>query len=110
MNATVAFWIAIVALAAGTLLLRSLPIWLHGKVTLPSLVERLLRHVPAAALTALVVPSALYVKHDAVYSFAPARCVAAAGAFLIAYKSKSTVATLVGGMVLLWIAQAVLGT
>jgi len=104
-----AFWIVILALAIGTLLLRSLPIWLHGRVRLPDWVERLLRHVPAAALTALVVPGVLYIKHDAVYSFAPARLTAGVGALLIAWRTRSTVATLVGGMALLWIAQVFLG-
>ena len=61
MSQTAAFWFVIVVLALGTWLMRSLPIMLHGAVATPRWAERLLRYVPVAALTALVVPD-LYIK------------------------------------------------
>ena len=57
----------------GTWLMRSLPIMLHGHVPHPPWLERLLKHVPVAALTALVVPGALYVHAGSTYTLAPAR-------------------------------------
>ena len=63
-RAVAQFWLLIVVLALGTWLMRSLPIMLHGHVPHPPWLERLLKHVPVAALTALVVPGALYLKHD----------------------------------------------
>jgi branched-subunit amino acid transport protein len=102
------FWIVILALAAGTFLLRSLPLWLYGHRPAPRWLERLLRHVPAAALTALVVPASLYTKTDGVYELAPARIFAALAALFVALRWRSVVATLATGMVVLWVGQALL--
>lgn len=109
MTPLAAFWLVVVVLALGTWAMRSFPIMLHGHVTLPTWAERLLRYVPVAALTALVVPGSLYLKHDAVYAFAPARAIAAVAAMLVALKTRNVAATLVAGMGALWVAQAVLG-
>ena len=109
MSATVSYWVVIVVLGLGTFLLRSVPIWLHGRSLMPGWIDRFLRYVPAAALTALVVPGSLYVKHAGAYEFAPARVVAAVVALLIAVRTKNIIATLTGGMVVLWVGQALLG-
>ncbi len=106
MSPTVAFWVVIVVLAIGTLLLRSLPMWTHGRIALPAWLERLLKHVPAAALTALVVPGSLYATHGGVYELAPARTIAALAALVVALRFKNMLATLVVGMTVLWVAQA----
>ena len=105
MSAVAQFWLLTIALAIGTWAMRSLPIMLHGRVAHPPWLERLLKHVPVAALTALVVPGALYVHEGDAYSFAPARLLAAVVAFVVALKTKNVFATLVVGMVALWIAQ-----
>lgn len=109
MSSQASFWVVILALAAGTFLMRSLPLWLHGRTPTPRWLERLLRHVPAAALTALVVPASLYTKTNGVYEVAPARIIAAAVALLVALRTRSMLWTLVTGMTALWIAQAVIG-
>jgi branched-subunit amino acid transport protein len=108
-TATAQFWLLTVSLALGTWLMRALPIMTHGHVPHPPWLERLLKHVPVAALTALVVPGALYLKHEGVYEFAPARTIAAAAALAIAWRTRSVLWTLVGGMAVLWVAQALLG-
>jgi branched-subunit amino acid transport protein len=102
------FWLLIVLLAAGTWAMRSLPIMLHGHVPHPPWLTRLLKHVPVAALTALVVPGALYLKDHDVYSFSPARTAAAVVALLVALRTRNVLATLIAGMTTLWIAQALL--
>lgn len=109
MSATATFWLIIVVLAVGTWAMRALPIMLHGHVTLPAWSERLLRYVPVAALTALVVPGALYLKVDGVYTFAAPRLLAAGVALLVAARSRNVVLTLAAGMAALWAAQALLG-
>ncbi len=109
MSERTAFWIVIVALAAGTFLLRSVPLWTHGRVPMPRWLERLLAHVPAAALTALVVPGSLYATQDGAYHLAPARILAALAALLVALRYRNMIATLVVGMGVLWGAQAVIG-
>ena len=105
MSRTAAFWVLIVVLALGTWLMRALPIMLHGRVTPPTWTERLLRYVPVAALTALVVPGALYLHTASGYEFAPARLVAMLAAFAAALKTKNVVVTLVVGMAVLWLTQ-----
>ena len=102
------FWILIAVLAAGTFLLRSIPLWMHGRHPMPAWFERLLRHVPAAALTALVVPGALYVKVDGAYSFAPERMAATIVALLVALRFGNIIAVIAAGMATLWIVQAVM--
>jgi branched-subunit amino acid transport protein len=105
----VQFWILIVVLALGTWAMRSLPIMLHGHVPHPPWLERLLRHVPVAALTAIVVPAALYTHVGDAYHLAPARIVAAVVAMAVALRTKNVLATLAVGMVVLWGTQYLIG-
>jgi branched-subunit amino acid transport protein len=105
MSAQAQFWVLIVALALGTWLMRSLPIMLHGHVPHPAWLERFLKHVPVAALTALVIPSSIYVHSGATYTIAPARVLAAGIAMFVALRTKNVLATLTAGMAVLWVAQ-----
>ncbi len=105
MSAQTQFWILIAALALGTWLMRSLPIMLHGHVPHPAWLARFLKHVPVAALTALVVPGSLYVHAGSNYTVAPSRIVAAGLALLVAVRTKNVLATLVVGMAALWLGQ-----
>lgn len=102
------FLAVIVVVGLGTYLMRAVPIVWHGSIPVPPVVERLLKHVLAAVLTALVVPAALYLKTDGVYDLAPERTIAALAALLVALKWRSVVATLAVGMGVLWIAQAII--
>jgi branched-subunit amino acid transport protein len=106
---TAQFWLLILTLALGTWLMRSLPIMLHGHVPNPPWAERLLRYVPIAALTALVVPGVLYSHTGALYVLAPARAVAGVAALLVALKTRNVIATLAVGMCVLWAAPWVTG-
>lgn len=99
------FWLLTIVLALGTWLMRALPIMLHGHVAHPPWLERLLKHVPVAALTALVVPGVLYVHEGADYSFSLTRLVAGIVALLVAIRTKNIFVTLVVGMSALWLAQ-----
>jgi branched-subunit amino acid transport protein len=101
----VQFWLMIAVLALGTWAMRSLPIMFHGRLPHPPWLERLLRHVPVAAITALVVPASLYTHTGDVYTFAPARTIAAILALVVAMRTKNVLLTLVVGMVALWVAQ-----
>jgi len=105
MSAQAQFWVLIGALALGTWLMRSMPIMLHGHVPHPAWLERFLKHVPVAALTALVVPGSIYLHSGSTYSIAPARMVAAGLALLVALRTKNALATLTVGMAALWLGQ-----
>ena len=108
MSAQAQFWVLIAVLAVGTWAMRSFPIMLHGHVPHPPWLARLLRYVPVAAMTALVVPNSLYLHAGDTYAFAPARTLAALVALGVALRTKSILATLVAGMLALWVAQWVL--
>lgn len=109
MNPTERFWLMIFVLALGTWLMRALPIMLHGHVAHPPWLERLLKHVPVAALTALVVPGAVYLHQGDSYAFAPARLAASVAALVVALRTRNIFATLVVGMAALWLAQWAVG-
>jgi branched-subunit amino acid transport protein len=100
------FWLVVAAVGVGTMLMRLVPILAHGRVPMPRFVERLLAHVPAAALATLAVPGALYMKTGADYQLAPARIIAAAVAFYVACRWRNVVLTLAVGMGALWLVQA----
>jgi len=106
---TGSYWLVLIIVGAGTVLMRSLPIVLHGRGSMPKLIGRLLRHVPAAALTALVVPSVLYSTSTGSHAFDPARCGAGVLALFVALRTRNVVATLAAGMGGLWILAALLG-
>ncbi|MDZ4064242.1 MAG: AzlD domain-containing protein [Coriobacteriia bacterium] len=107
MSAQAQFWLVILVLAVGTWAMRSLPIMLHGHVPHPHWLERLLKYVPVAAMTALSVPGVLYLKTNGAYHFAPERTIAGIIALVVALRSRNILATLAAGMIALWVAQAV---
>ena len=69
---------------------------------LPPLLARTLKFVPAAMLTALVVPMVAAAPSLASGIQIDARLPAAAIATVVAYRFRSTIATLVTGMAALW--------
>lgn len=105
MSEFVRFWLLILALALGTWAMRSLPIMLHGRISHPVWLERLLKHVPVAALTALVAPGVVYTHQGGSNSFSPPRLAAGVVALFVALRTRSVLATLVVGMVTLWVSQ-----
>ena len=77
---------------------------------MPPLLRRALRHVPAAMLTAIVVPAVVFVAPGTLdLTAGNARLVAALLAGLIAWWRKNTVETIVVGMVALWLMRWLVG-
>ena len=77
---------------------------------MPPLLRRALRHVPAAMLTAIVVPAVVFVAPGTLdLTASNARLVAALLAGLIAWWRKNTVETIVVGMVALWLMRWLVG-
>jgi branched-subunit amino acid transport protein len=97
----VTIWVAIGLIGIGTFVLRFSFIGLLGRVEqVPPLAERALRLVPAAVFAALVGPALL--RSERAFDPFDARVAAGAAAALVAWWTKSVVATLVTGMVALW--------
>jgi branched-subunit amino acid transport protein len=106
MSATVTFWVVVVAVGVLTYLSRLSFIALFARVRMPSLVERALRYVPAAMLTAIIVPAvALRGSAPADPALEHAKLAAALVAGLVAWRTRSPAATMVAGMAVLWLAQ-----
>lgn len=104
MSATLKLWLVIVAVGGLTYLSRLSFIALFARLEMPSLVARALRYVPAAMLTTIVVPAVLLHGADG-SGFAPARLVAAAVAGAVAWRTRNATATMVVGMLALWLAE-----
>ena len=101
------FWLVIGLVGAGTFAMRVVPMAAHGRVRTPRVMRRLLKHLPAAALTALAVPGILYAEAGG-FEFAPVQLAAGVGALLVALRTKSIVWSLAAGMGLFWLLEAVL--
>jgi branched-subunit amino acid transport protein len=104
---TSTLWLAIVGAGAGTFALRLSFIALLGQVEMPLFLRRILRLVPAAVLTAFVIPLLFYENGALQVSLGNERLLAGLVAALIAWRTRSVLFTLGGGMAMLWTLQAV---
>jgi branched-subunit amino acid transport protein len=106
MSSALAWWIVILAVGALNYLSRLSFIAVFARIDIPPVVARALRFVPAAMLTAIVVPSIVFVAPATLqFSYTNPKLVAALVAALVAWRTKSVVGTMVTGMITLWIAQ-----
>jgi branched-subunit amino acid transport protein len=100
--------VLILIIGALTFLERFSFIALAGRVDLPQPVRHALRYLPAAVISALVLPSLVY--RGGEYNLSPLnpRLLAALIAALVAWRTRNAVITLIVGMAALWLLQAVL--
>ncbi len=107
MEPTLKLWTMVVVVGALNYLSRLSFIAFFARREMPPLLERALKFVPAAMLTAVIVPMI------ATPSLAPSgdampRIAAAVVAGAIAWRLRSDVATIAGGMLALWALKALL--
>lgn len=98
-------WLLIGIIAGGTWLLRISFLAILGRAErVPLVVERVLRLIPAAVMTAIIIPT---LSHPT-GTFDPINDRMAAGiiAFVVAWKTRNVLATIGTGMAVLWILQA----
>ena len=100
-------WLIIVAAGIGTFALRLSFIALLGRVEMPLFLRRVLRFLPTAVLTAFVIPLLFYENGALQVSLGNERLLAGLVAALIAWRTRSVLFTLGGGMAMLWTLQAV---
>lgn len=101
-----ALWMIIIAMGAVTYALRLSMILLFDRVAMPDLIRRALRFVPAAVLSALVVPALLAPDPARHMSIDLPRFIAGVLAAVVAWRTKNVFLTIGVGMVLLWILQS----
>jgi branched-subunit amino acid transport protein len=70
-----------------------------SRVTLPPMVERALRYVPAAVLSAIVAPSVIIGRDGAPdFSLSNAALIASLAAVLVSWRTKNLLLTIIAGM------------
>jgi branched-subunit amino acid transport protein len=104
---TQTLWLTMLGAGVVTFALRLSFIALLGRVEVPPFLDRALRFVPAAVLTAVVVPLLLYEDGAMDVSLGNERLLAGLVAVLICWRTRSVPLTLIGGMASLWMLQAV---
>jgi len=104
MEGTLKLWIVILAVGALNYASRLSFIAFFARRTMPPLLARALRYVPAAMLAALIVPMIAAPVQGGV-PFNP-RILAAIVAGVVAWFTKSSLKTMVAGMAALWLLQA----
>ena len=104
MEGTLKLWAVIVAVGALNYASRLSFIAFFARRSMPPLLARALKYVPAAMLTALIVPMIVDWK-GAAADFATPRVAAALLAAAVAFATRSTLKTLAVGMAALWLLQ-----
>ena len=101
-------WLTILCAGIITFAIRLSLIALMGRVEVSPLVQRALRFVPPAVLSAIIFPELL--RHSGQLDVSPGntRLLAGALAALVAWRTKNVLLTIGVGMAALWILQAVL--
>jgi branched-subunit amino acid transport protein len=100
------WWIVIVVVGLFNYLSRLSFIALFARVEMPTLVARALRFVPSAMLMAIVLPAVVFSSPGVLaWSYTNPKVIAALVAALVAWRTRSAVATMTLGMATLWIAQ-----
>lgn len=82
---------------------------LSGRLEMPAVVKSGLQYIPAAVLTALILPALARNQGVVQLSWQNPRLIAGLLAIGVAYKTKNVLLTLSVGMVILWVLQALLG-
>ena len=106
MSSALGWWAVILAVGALNYLSRLSFIALFARIEMPTFVARALRFVPAAMLTAIVVPAVVFVAPETLaFSYTNPKLVAALVAWAVAWRTGNAMATMGVGMATLWLAQ-----
>jgi branched-subunit amino acid transport protein len=109
MEGTLKLWTVIVIVGALNYASRVSFIAFFASRSMPPLLARALKYVPAAMLTALILPMIVSSPAHAALDGANPKALAALVAALVAFRTRSTLKTLVTGMLALWILQGLIG-
>src|ERR1700716_3705611 len=110
MSKEATIWLAILAVGAINYVDRLSFIALFARRDMPPLLARALKHVPAAMLTAIVVPAVVFMAPGVLrLDLGNAKLLAALVAGGVAWWRQSAVLTIAVGMVALWLLRYVVG-
>jgi branched-subunit amino acid transport protein len=100
-------WLILILGGLGTYLIRLSFILIFQHVQLPDYMDRILRLVPPAVFSAMVLPELLVRDGSIQFAFTNLRLIAGLLAAIIAIKTRNVFATIASGMLILWILQFV---
>ncbi|NUT78722.1 AzlD domain-containing protein [Pseudomonas sp. C1C7] len=95
-------WGLFLLIGAGTFAIRLSFIQFYGSLRIPPLLSRALLYVPASVLAALVLPAVVYPDRHGTFDWSNPQIPAAILAALVAWRTRSTLLTLLVGMGTLW--------
>ena len=100
-------WLLLICMGIVTYAIRLSLIVLIGRVDVPPLVQKALRFVPPAVLSAIIFPELLRPGGTFDLSFGNVRLLAGVLAAGVAWRTKNVLLTIGVGMVALWVLQVV---
>ena len=100
-------WLIVIGMGLVTFGIRLVPIVLLGRIEIPLIVQRSLRFVPPAVLTAIIVPELLYRNNQIDVSLTNVRLLAGLIAIVVAWRTKNALITIGVGMIALWVLSAI---
>jgi len=106
MVSSLTLWAVIVIVGVLNYLSRLSFIAIFARRSMPPMLARALKYVPAAMLTALVLP--MVVSAPSLPSLVSPRVIAALLAGVVGFVTRNTLATVAAGMGTLWLLQAVM--
>ncbi len=101
-------WLLLIGMGIVTYAIRLSLIVLIGRVDVPPLVQKALRFVPPAVLSAIIFPELLRPGGTFDLSFGNVRLLAGVLAAGVAWRTKNVLLTIGVGMVTLWVLQVVI--
>jgi branched-subunit amino acid transport protein len=105
MNTWMVF-LAIMGMGIITYAIRVSLLLLPERVELSPRLLRALRYVPAAVLTAIILPELIMPGGTVDLSLGNERLLAGAAAVIVAWRTRNVLLTVVAGMIILWLLQA----
>lgn len=94
---------AVLIIGLGTFLFRFLFIFYYGKFQLPIVIQKAMRFVPPAVLSALVFPALVVQNKQIMFSLENPRLLAGFLAMLVAWKSQNLLLTMMAGLASFWL-------
>ena len=101
-------WLLLIGMGIVTYAIRLSLIVLIGRVDVPPIIQRALRFVPPAVLSAIIFPELLRPGGTLDLSFGNVRLLAGVLAAGVAWRTKNVLLTIGVGMVALWVLQVVI--
>ena len=101
-------WLAIIGMGVLTYAIRLSLILLSDRVRLSGNIRQALRFVPPAVLSAIIAPEMLMPNGLLNVSLGNGRLLAGLVAIIVAWKTKNVLLTIIVGMLVLWLLQALL--